>query len=113
MSGSPIGADLENEQGYRGSEREKFDTTTAGYHPEREFDDTDARYPRDSTRNEVPSNSRMHGNDFLPDILDAQQRLISAQHQFLHDGDMRSLAKAQLALISFQSNVMQRMGVFG
>lgn len=51
--------------------------------------------------------------DFMGDLLDAQQRLISAQHQFLHDNDMAALARAQLDVITVQTNVMQRLGVFG
>ena len=50
---------------------------------------------------------------FMTDLLDAQQRLISAQHQVLHDGNTAALAKAQLDVIGVQSSVLMRMGVFG
>ena len=53
------------------------------------------------------------GDGFMSDLLDAQQRLISAQHQFLHDQDMRVLARAQLDVIGVQTNVLQRLGIFG
>lgn len=34
-------------------------------------------------------------NDFLSDLLDGQQKLISAQYQFLRDGDQARLLAAQ------------------
>lgn len=110
-SPNPIASDMDLE--YReSSEREKYEAQrsplrAAGYSL------SDVGLRDDINRNEVPSNNRLNGNDFLPDILDAQQRLISAQHQFLHDNDMMALARAQLNVIAVQNDVMHRMGVFG
>ena len=64
---------------------------------------------------ELPVSNTLNpsAQDFMGDLLDAQQRLISAQHQFLHDSDMAKLARAQLDVITVQTGVMQRLGVFG
>lgn len=77
----------------------------------------DSERARQSQRHlhELPTDSRIVANaqDFMGDLLDAQQRLISAQHQFLHDNNMAALARAQLDVITVQTGVMQRLGVFG
>lgn len=64
---------------------------------------------------DVPVSNTLNPNaqDFMGDLLDAQQRLITAQHQFLHDNDMPALARAQLDVITVQTGVMHRLGVFG
>ena len=64
---------------------------------------------------EMPVSNTLNpkAQDFMGDLLDAQQRLISAQHQFLHDNDMTNLARAQLDVITVQTGVMHRLGVFG
>jgi hypothetical protein len=102
MSGSnPIAADVENE--LNGTERGKQASRHAG------------GYPGLASENVQfgPISSSLTGNDFLSDLLDAQQRLISAQHQYLHDNDMRALARAQLDVIGVQNSVLGRLGVFG
>jgi hypothetical protein len=64
---------------------------------------------------EMPVSNTLNpaAQDFMGDLLDAQQRLISAQHQFLHNNDMAALARAQLDVITVQTGVMQRLGIFG
>ena len=80
-------------------------------------DMNDSERGRQSQRHlrELPvSNTLSPGaQDFMGDLLDAQQRLITAQHQFLHNNDMPMLARAQLDVITVQTGVMQRLGVFG
>lgn len=51
--------------------------------------------------------------DFMVDLLDAQQDLITAQHQFLHGSDTTQLLAAQNRFIMAQMNVLQRLGVYG
>lgn len=52
-------------------------------------------------------------NDFLSDLLDGQQKLISAQYQFLRDGDQARLLAAQSEMVQCQMMVLNRLGVFG
>lgn len=61
----------------------------------------------------IPSDSRAGGTSYLGDILDAQQRLISAQHQNLHDNDPAKLLRAQLHVIGVYNGVLDRLGVYG
>ena len=80
-------------------------------------DMNDSERGRQSQRHlrDVPVSNTLNpgAQDFMTDVLDAQQRLISAQHQFLHDTDMTKLARAQLEVITVQTSVMQRTGFFG
>lgn len=77
----------------------------------------DSERSRQSQRHlrEMPVSNTLNpaAQDFMGDLLDAQQRLITAQHQFLHNNDMPMLARAQLDVITVQTGVMQRLGVFG
>lgn len=77
----------------------------------------DSERGRQSQRHlrDVPVSNTLNpgAQDFMGDLLDAQQRLISAQHQFFHDNDMPKLARAQLDVITVQTGVMQRLGIFG
>jgi hypothetical protein len=52
-------------------------------------------------------------HDFMVDLLDAQQDLITAQHQFLHGSDTTALLAAQNRFIVAQMNVLTRLGVYG
>lgn len=105
-SPNPIASDLDKE--YRGSEREKFDTLSSD---SRYSENLDA--PRSISDVNSRDGNRISGIEFLPDMLDAQQRLISAQHQFLHDNNMQALARAQLDVIAVQNRVLNEIGVFG
>lgn len=94
---TPIAEDIE--QGLNGTERgRQAERRNSGY-PE---------YNASSSKAQITSSE-----DFMTDILDAQQRLISAQHQFLHDNDLQALARAQLDVIGVQTSVLQRLGVYG
>lgn len=82
------------------------DTPKNGVHPNHAR--TEAGYE------EMPQNGRIPGaNGYMTVILDAQQQLISAQYQFLHDNNMSSLLRAQLNVIQAQTSVLDRLGVFG
>jgi hypothetical protein len=74
---------------------------------EQEFDDPDAE--RDVAK---PDGTRP-APDFMADLLDAQMRLITAQHAFLHDADMTALLRAQRDYAEDQIRVLERLGVFG
>jgi hypothetical protein len=60
--------------------------------------DPDARFQQ-----EIPQ------PDFLGSLLDAQKRLIDAQHNFLHDSDLARLFQAQDDFIGNQSQVILRL----
>lgn len=47
--------------------------------------------------------------DFLGDLLEAQHRLIAAQHNFMHDTNVGALYEAQDAFIGQQSQVILRL----
>jgi hypothetical protein len=49
----------------------------------------------------------------MSDLLDAQQQLISAQHQYLHDGNTPQLLRAQRDFIMRQTAAMTQLGMFG
>lgn len=51
--------------------------------------------------------------DFLADLMDEQQKLISAQHSFMHDADITTLLTAQRNFIAAQNEVLDRLGVYG
>lgn len=96
--GNPIAYDVEREM--------SSDDRLKVVHPNHARNE--AGYP------EPPANSNLTGNeDFLSDLLDGQQKLISAQHAFLHDSDMKALAAAQRNFIMCQAVVLSRLGVFG
>jgi hypothetical protein len=57
--------------------------------------------------------SRLMGGDFMSDLLDAQQRLITAHYQFLYDENLKALARAQLNVLDVHNKLLDRLGVFG
>jgi hypothetical protein len=52
-------------------------------------------------------------DDYMSDLIDGQQRLIAAHHQFLHDHDVEKLAAAQRDFLEIQTGLLSRLGVFG
>jgi hypothetical protein len=53
------------------------------------------------------------GDDYMSDLIDGQQRLIAAHHQFLHDHNVEALAAAQRDFLGIQTDLLARLGVFG
>lgn len=51
--------------------------------------------------------------DHMLNLVNAQQVLIQAQHQALHDANISALAAAQHGFIVAQAAVLERLGVFG
>lgn len=64
-------------------------------------------------RHENQAASAAGTNDFLSDLLDGQQQLITAQYQFLRDGDQARLLAAQRDMVQCQTMVLNRLGIFG
>lgn len=50
---------------------------------------------------------------FMGDLIEAQQKMITAQYQYLHDSDLQAFARAQRDLIAAQTEVLTRLKVFG
>jgi hypothetical protein len=101
MSIAPIGHDLEKE--FLGTERDGYTADQASLYPQ--------GYPEVIQAQTSPRT--LSPSDFVTNIVDAQQRLITAQHQVLHDGDLHKLARAQLDVITIQNSVLDQLGVFG
>lgn len=85
---------------------------------ERALDNPDVTYPN-HTRRRREDNLENHNtqvdprDDFLSDLLDGQQRLITAQYEFLHNPDQMKLLTAQRDMIQCQMMVLNRLNVFG
>lgn len=106
MSGAtPIAEAAEQE--LNGSERDK-QAARRNVYPGGEYAPYDGTHSGRASGTPITSNA-----DFMTDLLDAQQRLISAHHQYLHDSDMTALARAQLDVINVHNSVLGRLGVFG
>jgi hypothetical protein len=80
----------------------------------------EARTPADNTvRNLVGHGDHERGkkvtvgDDYMSDLIDGQQRLIAAHHQFLHDHNVEALAAAQRDFLEIQTGLLSRLGVFG
>lgn len=86
-------------------------------HLEREFGPADSelseRERQQRNRHESQTATMSGTNDFLSDLLDGQQRLITAQYQFLRDGDQAKLLAAQSEMVLCQTKVLGNLGVFG
>lgn len=108
MSEAVIGHELDNET--------RLASVTTGMFPGDFPGDQAGRmahgYP-EQIEERMPSDSRVAGTSYLSDILDAQQQLISAQHQYLHDNDPAKLLRAQLNVIGVYNGVLDRLGVYG
>jgi hypothetical protein len=76
----------------------------------------DGGYPEDSERHrrqQFTPNAPNLSQDFTAELIDAQQDLIAAQHQFLRDGVQTRLLAAQQRFLQVQTAVIGRLGVFG
>lgn len=70
--------------------------------------------PRPRSHLRIPINSDTTKNyDFMGDLLDAQQVFITAQYTYLQDSNTPNLLRAQRDLIWRQTQVLDRLGVFG
>ena len=67
----------------------------------------------DNINGSDPAQNLTAPKDFMVDLLDAQQDLITAQHQFLHGSDTSALLAAQNRFIMAQMDVLRRLGVYG
>lgn len=105
MSEALIGNELDNEARLASVPTGMFPGDQAGQMPH--------GYPEQNDERLSPSGSRLNGTSYLSDILDAQNQLISAQHQLLHDNDPAKLLRAQLHVIGVYNGVLDRLGVFG
>jgi hypothetical protein len=106
MSEAVIGHELEEENA-------RLASVTTGPFPGDQAGRMPHGYPEYQAEQRMPSDSRAAGTSYLSDILDAQQQLISAQHQYLHDNDPAKLLRAQLNVIGVYNGVLDRLGVYG
>jgi hypothetical protein len=75
---------------------------------------TDLRYAPEPHHSHERAEVTPHSTDeLMSELLDGQQVLISAQHEFLRDHDMTRLAAAQRRFIMVQMSVLNRLGIFG
>lgn len=95
MSGSPIAERVENDMHLASDGGQPTETEMS----ERQRRHNTANVPQDQS--------------YLTDLIDAQQDLIRAQHNFLHDSDQRGLLVAQQKFLQVQTSVIGRLGVFG
>jgi hypothetical protein len=77
-----------------------------------------AAAPDDGNNTEASPNfdgfvARPQNRDYTITLLDAQQGLISAHHEFLHTSNTQTLLVAQRNFIAAQDEVLYRLGVYG
>lgn len=120
MTTSPIAENMERERNgaeYYG-EREAY----PGEREESERDrhkNKEPRYYDANTLEEIKGlpdeTSQADGKsrtDFMSGLLDAQQKFISAQYQFLRDANVQAYLVAQRDMIQHQTMVLCELGVF-
>lgn len=114
MTSSPIAETMEHEWNgpeYYGereeSERDRHKNKEPRYYDANTLEEVKKGLPDETaqTAGKVP-------DAFMSDLLDAQQKFITAQYQFLRDGNVRAYLVAQRDLIQYQMMVLDELGVF-